>query len=137
MEWVADVVSRLGLPSARLERLKTAVAEAVLNAMKHGLLGSGHPYQAECPVCVRIILSDAPRAVTVQVVDQGTDGPITRPALPDLAAKLAGAQAPRGWGFFLIEKLVDKVRVAGDTSHHLIEVVLYVEGGSHDQPATG
>jgi hypothetical protein len=32
---------------------------------------------------------------------------------------------------------VDKVGVTGDTSHHLIEVVLYLEGGAHDRPATG
>lgn len=128
MEWVADVVSRLGLPSARLERLKAAVADAI----EHG-----RQYQAEHPVCVRVVLSDAPRAVTAPVVDQGTGSPITPPAPLDLAAKLASAQAPRGWGFFLIEKLVDKVGVTGDTSHHLIEVVLYLEGGAHDQPATG
>jgi len=132
MEWVADVISRLGLPSTRLERLKTAVAEAALNAMEHGLPGGGHHYQAECPVCVRVILSDAPRAVTVQVADQGMDDLIMQPVLPDLAANLAGAQAPRGWGFFLIEKLVDKVRVPGDASHHLIELVLYLEGGAHE-----
>ena len=30
---------------------------------------------------------------------------------PDIEAKLAGRQSPRGWGRMLIEKLVDEARV--------------------------
>ncbi len=36
MEQVADAVRALGLPARRLHQLKTAVAEASLNAMEHG-----------------------------------------------------------------------------------------------------
>ena len=35
---------------------------------------------------------------------------------PDLEAKLAGEQKPRGWGLFLIQNMVDDVRVASDGS---------------------
>jgi serine/threonine-protein kinase RsbW len=36
MESVASMIKDLGLAQQRLERLKTAVAEATLNAMEHG-----------------------------------------------------------------------------------------------------
>ena len=36
MERVAEVVKELGLSEQRLERLKTAVAEATMNAIEHG-----------------------------------------------------------------------------------------------------
>ena len=36
MERVAAVVKEIGLSEQRLERLKTAVAEATMNAMEHG-----------------------------------------------------------------------------------------------------
>jgi anti-sigma regulatory factor (Ser/Thr protein kinase) len=36
MERVAEVVKELGLSERRLERLKTAEAEATMNAMEHG-----------------------------------------------------------------------------------------------------
>src|SRR5215213_4793362 len=45
MEVVADVIKDVGLEGQRLERLKTAVAEATLNAMEHG-----NHYRAELPV---------------------------------------------------------------------------------------
>ena len=36
MERVAEAVAPLHLPAAKLDRLKTAVAEATMNAMEHG-----------------------------------------------------------------------------------------------------
>ena len=42
---VAGAVAGLGLEPARLERLKTAVAEATMNAMEHG-----NEYRADRPV---------------------------------------------------------------------------------------
>ena len=47
---VAEAVAGHGLPAARLERLKTAVAEATMNAIEHG--NQGRP---EIPVDVEVI----------------------------------------------------------------------------------
>lgn len=90
---VADAVRGLGFPTSRLERLETAVAEATANAMEHG-----NGYRSDLPVYVQVLA--APDALTVRIDDAGT-GPIAEPPEPDLAAKLAGQQAPRGWGLFL------------------------------------
>ena len=50
----------------------------------------------------------------------------TRPT-PDLDAKLAGDQSPRGWGLFLIKNMVDEMNVYQDESHHTIELVMNLE----------
>jgi hypothetical protein len=42
--------------------------------------------------------------------------------IPNLEAKLAGEQSPRGWGLFLIEKMVDAMRTSTDDQYHTIEL---------------
>jgi anti-sigma regulatory factor (Ser/Thr protein kinase) len=117
---VATALQRLNLSPTDLDRLKTAVAEATLNAIEHG-----NQYQADLPVAVRILASD--QAITIHITDQG-GGPIPAPESPDLAAKVAGQQSRRGWGFFLIQKMVDDVRITSDGGHHTSELFLYLEG---------
>ena len=46
----------------------------------------------------------------MRVTDQGGEKPIPDAVTPDIEAKLAGEQTPRGWGLFLIEQMVDEVR---------------------------
>jgi hypothetical protein len=38
-------------------------------------------------------------------------------------------QTPRGWGLFLIQKMVDEVLVSGSPDHHTIELVMHLEEG--------
>jgi serine phosphatase RsbU (regulator of sigma subunit)/anti-sigma regulatory factor (Ser/Thr protein kinase) len=125
MEQVAAAVQPFDLPASRLERLKTAVAEATLNAMEHG-----HHYQADLPVSVRVRASAA--ALTVTITDQGGGTRIPDPETPDLEAKLEGRQRPRGWGLFLIENMVDDLRVTVDDSHHTVDLVMYQNEGDRD-----
>jgi hypothetical protein len=42
-----------------------------------------------------------------------------------------GTQTPRGWGLFLIQNMVDEVRVSGNPNHHTIELVMHLEGGKY------
>ena len=125
MERVADVLVGLDLPPARLERLKTAVAEATMNAMEHG-----NGYRPEVPVSIKVLASNA--ALSVRITDRGGGRPIPEAEVPDLDAKLAGEQSPRGWGLFLIKNMVDDVHVASDDTHHTVELVLNVKGAAHD-----
>lgn len=125
LEKVSAAVRAFNLPTIYLERLKTAVAEATLNAIEHG-----NRYRSDAPVVIRVLASE--KALLVRVTDQGNGGPIARAEVPDLAAKVAGRQSPRGWGFFLIEKLVDDLRVTIDDAHHTIELFLYLEGGKSE-----
>jgi serine/threonine-protein kinase RsbW len=49
METVAEAISDLDVRGGNLERLKTAVAEATMNAMEHG-----NHYRAELPVIIEV-----------------------------------------------------------------------------------
>lgn len=125
MEVVAGAVSGLGLPGPTLERLKTAVAEATMNAMEHGNL-----YRAEAPVVIEVSASDA--ELYVKITDEGSGPPAFDSETPDLEAKLEGLQTPRGWGLFLIKSMVDEMNVTGDEHHHTVELILHLderEGG--------
>jgi serine phosphatase RsbU (regulator of sigma subunit)/anti-sigma regulatory factor (Ser/Thr protein kinase) len=123
---LADTVRDLNLPAKRLEDLKTAVGEATMNAMEHG-----NHYQADQPVNIQVRIS--PRALSVRITDEGGQFTLPESQMPDLEAKLAGLQSPRGWGLFLIERLVDKVRVMGDATHHTVELIMLLEeGDDHD-----
>ncbi len=124
MKRVAEAAETLGMPPARLERLKTAVAEAIMNAIEHG-----NKNRPEIPVGVRLLASDG--ALAVRITDQGGGRPIPRAQTPDLFAKLAGEQTPRGWGLFLIEKMVDEMRVTSDEATHTIELFLHLKGDRH------
>jgi serine phosphatase RsbU (regulator of sigma subunit)/anti-sigma regulatory factor (Ser/Thr protein kinase) len=121
MRRVAEEVGALGLPTARLDRLKTAVAEATMNAIEHG-----NKNQPEKPVSIRIIASDD--TVSVQITDSGRGQHIPESATPDLEAKLAGEQTPRGWGLFLIKNMVDEMNIASDDMHHTVELLMYLKG---------
>jgi anti-sigma regulatory factor (Ser/Thr protein kinase) len=119
MEQVSELVAPLGLGASRLERLKTAVAEATMNAMEHG-----NQYRADAPV--HIVVKKNAGALAVTITDQGGGQPIVQKEMPDLLAKLAGEQSPRGWGLFLIKNMVDEMNIYTDESHHTVELILHL-----------
>jgi serine phosphatase RsbU (regulator of sigma subunit)/anti-sigma regulatory factor (Ser/Thr protein kinase) len=120
IDQVAEAVAGLGLDDARLERLKTAVGEATMNAIEHG-----NQNRPELPVEVSVAADDA--QVTVRITDQGGERPLPEVETPDIEAKLAGLQTPRGWGLFLIQNMVDELRTSVDEQHHTIELVMHLK----------
>ena len=122
IDQMASAVGGLGLEEARLERLKTAVGETVMNAIEHG-----NEYQANLDVGVLVEASD--QSIRVKVSDHGVDNDIDDAVTPDLEAKLAGEQNPRGWGLFLIGEMVDEVNTISDNGLHTVELVMNREGG--------
>jgi anti-sigma regulatory factor (Ser/Thr protein kinase) len=121
MQRVAEAVQPLGLAADRVEKLKTAVAEATMNAMEHG--NQNNP---ELPVCVTVRRS--PTLLSVHITDEGGSVPILEAEAPDLDVKLAGMQSPRGWGLFLIKQFVDELNVITDEKHHTVELILNLTG---------
>jgi serine/threonine-protein kinase RsbW len=122
MEEVARAVSDLRLPEKTLQKLKTAVAEATMNAMEHG-----NRYDPEVPVKIQVWLLE--ERLLVRIIDRGSGPPPALDAqVPDLEAKLEGMQTPRGWGLFLIKNMVDELRVSGNPDHHTIELIIYLKG---------
>lgn len=108
---MAEVVASLRLSTAHLERLKTAVARATGNALEHGRRN-----QTDLPIVIRVQVSE--KAL------HGSSEPST---------KFSGQQTSRGWGFFLIEKMMNDRRTSADEAHHTIELFLYLEG-ENDEP---
>lgn len=127
LDRVAEAVAASGLTPDRLERLKTAVAEATMNAIEHG--NGGRP---EIPVDVEVIQDGD--SVIVAITDLGGDHEPSGPAEePDLALKLEGAQRARGWGLFLIRNMVDAMQVSTDGPRHTIQLTMY---GGAAEPVT-
>lgn len=120
MEQVAEVVHPLHLPPERLANLKTAVAEAVMNAMEHG-----NHYQPDQVVVLQVLVSDT--SIVVRIHDQG-EGEYhfgSNPTVPNLEAKLAEQETPRGWGLFLIKNLVDEMNVTNAEHSHTVELIMH------------
>ncbi|MFL5626073.1 MAG: SpoIIE family protein phosphatase, partial [Ktedonobacteraceae bacterium] len=125
MEKVAEAVQAVNLSAARLERLKTAVAEATMNAMEHG-----NSYRTDRPVSIQVQVSEQMLSVTIG--DRGGTRELpSEPEIPDIEAKLAELQTPRGWGLFLIKNMVDDMHVTSDAAHHTVELILYLEGENY------
>jgi serine phosphatase RsbU (regulator of sigma subunit)/anti-sigma regulatory factor (Ser/Thr protein kinase) len=125
MRLLTEAVAPLAIAPARLERLKTAVAEATMNAMEHG-----NGYRDEFDV--RLVVTAGDRELVVAIVDHGGDRQIAPATLPDIDAKLEGRQSPRGWGLFLIEKMVDELRQSSNGTDHTVELVMHLEGAGDD-----
>jgi anti-sigma regulatory factor (Ser/Thr protein kinase) len=114
-----EALALYGLPAQQMERIKTAMSEAVLNAMEHG-----NDNLAHLPVHVQIEVGD--ECVTISVYDHGMVRTVpSSPVEPDLYAKLAGEQHPRGWGIFLIRSMVDELKVSSEPARHCVEMVFY------------
>ncbi len=128
---VAEAVAASGLPPARLERLKTAVAEATMNAIEHGNRG-----QPDIPVDVEVIQEGDD--IIVAITDLGGEHAPPGPAEePDLALKLEGEQRARGWGLFLIRNMVDAMQVRTDGPRRTIQLTMRAAGATPGRMAGG
>jgi serine phosphatase RsbU (regulator of sigma subunit)/anti-sigma regulatory factor (Ser/Thr protein kinase) len=130
MSYVTGVLKSFNLPARRLDQLGTAVAEATMNAMEHG-----NHYSPELPVTLQVLSSGS--AIAVRISDQGGNGQLSMREeyeAPDIEAKLAEQQSPRGWGLFLIQNMVDEMHILSDEKMHTIELILRLEGDTHVHP---
>jgi serine/threonine-protein kinase RsbW len=100
MSTAASVAKLMGFREDRVEDLKTAVAEACINAIEHG-------NRLNEKLSVGVVLSAAADKLEVKVIDDGK-GMTKQPAKPDIDRKMHGEEGPRGMGMFLIQALVDE-----------------------------
>jgi anti-sigma regulatory factor (Ser/Thr protein kinase) len=122
-ERVAAAVAPLGLEPARLQRLKTAVSEAAMNAIEYGSGGS-----PDVPVGIEVAATD--HELHVRITDRALGGPHPGDEAeePDIEAKLAGLQKARGWGLFLIRHMVDKVDVTPADGRQTVTLTMNLLG---------
>lgn len=100
MNTASSVARLMGFSPERVEDLKTAVAEACINAIEHG-------NKLDDALSVGVILSMDADTLEVMVTDTG-DGPHGTHAAPDIDKKMHGEEDARGMGMFLIQSLVDE-----------------------------
>jgi len=102
MDAAATLAEIMGFSPARIEDLRTAVSEACINAMEHGNNLSAQRQ-------VELVLTPSRHALKIQVHDCGHGFKVALKKEPNIAKKLAGEESPRGWGLYLIERLVDRL----------------------------
>jgi serine/threonine-protein kinase RsbW len=100
MSTASSMAALMGFSPERIEDLKTAVAEACINAMEHG-------NQLDSSLNVGVVLSTSEDQLEIKVIDDGA-GMDHAPGAPDIDRKMAGEEDTRGMGMFLIQALVDE-----------------------------
>jgi serine/threonine-protein kinase RsbW len=100
MSTAASVAKLMGFREERIEDLKTAIAEACINAIEHG-------NRLNEKLSVGVVLSAGADALEIKVMDDGK-GMKQQPIKPDIDRKMHGEEDPRGMGMFLIQALVDE-----------------------------
>jgi serine/threonine-protein kinase RsbW len=101
MNTAASVAALMGFAPDRVEDLKTAIAEACINAMEHG-------NKLDESLNIGVILSMDADSLEVKVLDTGVGPPQGHASAPDIDKKMHGEEEARGMGMFLIQALVDE-----------------------------
>jgi serine/threonine-protein kinase RsbW len=89
---------QIELPPDRVEDLKTAVAEACLNAIEHG-----NSLDRALQVTVMMIMTEG--KLEVRVADVGDQ------VIPETLPTPVRGRSMRGWGMFFIKNLVDEMEL--------------------------
>jgi serine/threonine-protein kinase RsbW len=119
MNTAASVAQIMGFTPDRVDDLKTAVAEACINAIEHG-------NQLNEQLGVVVTLAMDAKSLEVKIQDQGSG--VHKDALtPDIDRKMAGEETPRGMGMFLIQALVDEVEYGSETAGSFARLVIHLD----------
>jgi len=112
----AAVAEEMGFSEDRIEDLKTAVAEACMNAIEHG-------NREDRATSVTVLLTAGPNQLEVNVTDEGLN-PIPD-QFPD-PGRPGGDN--RGWGMFFIQQLTDKVEISRlPAGGNQVRMVIYLQ----------
>ena len=118
MEFAANVAKSMNFPPDRVEDLKTAVAEACMNAIEHG-----NKLDSTTRVGIRLVVDKDKLQIAVQ--DQGRGVATAR--TPDIESRMEGKIDPRGWGIYLIENLMDEVTFESTAEGGVVRMIIYLE----------
>jgi serine/threonine-protein kinase RsbW len=119
MECAASMAKKMGFTEDRIEDLKTAVAEACLNAMEHG-----NKMDTSTKVGITLTVEESKLQVTVKDEGKGV-GEISSPSIE---SKIEGKDKTRGWGIFLIKSLMNEVKFEpSPEGGNVIKMIIYLE----------
>jgi serine/threonine-protein kinase RsbW len=124
MASAASVARKMGFSPDRIENLKTALAEACINAIEHG-------NKQDADTAVLVVLTVEGSRLQIDVRDQGNQAIPTDVSAPRIEDRIAGQTTTRGWGMFLIKSLMDEVEFASmPEGGNEVRMVIHLE--KHD-----
>ena len=118
MNTAASVAQIMGFSPERVDDLKTAVAEACINAIEHG-------NKLNETLSVMVTLSMGDESLEVKIRDHGT-GVHEDAHVPDIDRKMLGEEQARGMGMFLIQALVDEVEYGSEPAGSYARLVIHL-----------
>ncbi|MDX2138197.1 MAG: ATP-binding protein [Chloroflexota bacterium] len=102
MRVAGELAEQMGFSKDRIDDLRTAVAEACINAIEHG-------NQLDKTTRVFILMTIHEDRLAINVADEGRGGPPPKDIIqPDMEAQIEGLMTPGGMGLFVIRALVDE-----------------------------
>jgi len=122
MDTASSLARRMGFANDRVEALRTAIAEAVTNAIEHG-------NAQDSGMRVLVMLTARPDELVISVADQGRkqldQGQTTlSPRIEDAFDR----QDKGGWGIWLIRELMDEVEFStAPTGGNQVRMVIHLE----------
>jgi serine/threonine-protein kinase RsbW len=122
MDTASSLARRMGFGVDRVEALRTAVSEAVTNAIEHG-------NQQDSGMKVLVMLTARPDELVVSVADQGRKQldqgqTMQTPRIEDALEK----PDKGGWGIWLIRELMDEVEfTTGPSGGNQVRMVIHLE----------
>lgn len=119
-EAAASVARRLGFSPERIEELKTAVAEACTNAIRHGS-------KSDARMKVVVVLTADDAKLDILVKDPGAgEAPPNQVIAPDIQAQIEGRSPTGGLGLWLIRQIVDQAYFEeNEDGGHQFRMIIY------------
>ena len=122
MDTASSLARRMGFVPERIEALRTAIAEAVTNAIEHG-----NAHDSEMRVLVMLTASED--ELVVRVADEGRKqlGQEQTAPTPRIEEALT-RQDKGGWGIWLIRELMDEVEfTTAPSGGNQVRMVIHLE----------
>ena len=122
MDTASSLARRMGFGADRVEALRTAIAEAVTNAIEHG-------NEQDSGMRVLVMLMARPDELIVSVADQGRkpleqEQTTSTPRIEDALAR----PDKGGWGIWLIRELMDEVEfTTAPSGGNQVRMVIHLE----------
>ena len=110
---VEIVAGKMGFDAERVENLKTAIGEAVGNAIEHG-----NKKNPDARVLVELMVQ--PEALIMRVIDQGLE------PIPDIAVERIFRIDNRGWGLQWIKDFTDEAVTQAKPGQNEITMIAYL-----------
>lgn len=113
------LATKMGFPEEKIEDVKTAVAEAVMNAIEHGNL-------EDKATSVTVMFSASDDHLEIRVQDRG------RQIVPNPLPPPGRENSTRGWGLFFMQSLMDEFEVSRSPEGNEIRMIVSLNGGAEE-----